>query len=150
MDEPAPPAVPAPRLHVRVGLGMRRPANWFQLVRFAIVGASGYVVNLALFAVCVHPLNLGYALSAVLSFLVAVVNNFWWNRHWTFAARGGHAGFQAGRFFLVSVGALALNLVVLVALVDGAGLAKVPAQAIAVLCATPVSFLGNKLWTFRM
>jgi dolichol-phosphate mannosyltransferase len=149
MDEPAPPAVPVP-LHARVRLGLRRPHNWFQLVRFAIVGASGYVINLALFAFCVHALALGYALSAVLSFVVAVFNNFWWNRHWTFAARDGHAGFQAARFFLVCIGALGLNLAVLAALVDGAGLAKVPAQAIAVLCATPVSFLGNKLWTFRM
>ena len=30
-------------------------------------------------------------------------NNFWWNRHWTFGAGDGHAGFQAARFFTVSV-----------------------------------------------
>jgi dolichol-phosphate mannosyltransferase len=49
----------------------------------------------------------------------------------------------------VSAAAFGLNLALLVILVDGLGLAKVPAQAIAVLCATPVSFVGNKLWTFR-
>ena len=41
-----------------------------------------------------------------LAFVVAVPNNFWWNRHWTFGARDGHAGFQAARFFAVSVGGL--------------------------------------------
>ena len=128
---------------------MRHPANWFQLVRFSLVGASGYAVNLAVFAGCVHGLGIGYALSAGVAFLVAVVNNFWWNRHWTFAAGHGPAAFQAMRFFAVSVVAFLLGLLLLVALVDGLGLAKVPAQAIAVLCATPVSFLGNKLWTFR-
>lgn len=128
---------------------MRHPANWFQLVRFSLVGGSGYAVNLAVFAGCVHGLGIGYALSAGVAFLVAVVNNFWWNRHWTFAAGHGPAAFQAMRFFAVSVVAFLLGLLLLVTLVDGLGLAKVPAQAIAVLCATPVSFLGNKLWTFR-
>jgi putative flippase GtrA len=149
MDEPAAAVVDRIRLHRRVGRGMRHPANWFQLVRFSLVGASGYAVNLAVFAGCVHALGIGYALSAGVAFLVAVVNNFWWNRHWTFAAGHGHAGFQAARFFAVSVVGFLFGLLLLVGLVDGLGLAKVPAQAVAVLCATPVSFLGNKLWTFR-
>jgi putative flippase GtrA len=141
--------VPAPRLHRRVGDGLRHPANWFQLGRFATVGASGYVVNLAVFAFCVHVLSVNYRLAAFLAFVVAVTNNFWWNRHWTFDASDGHPGFQAARFFCVSIVAFGFNLAILVALVSGADLAKVPAQAIAILCALPVSFLGNKLWTFR-
>src|SRR3954471_22422881 len=90
-------------LHVRVRHGLRRPHNWFQLVRFACVGASGYVVNLAVIAACVHLLSLDYRLAATAAFLVAVTNNFVWNRHWTFDARAGHAGFQAARFFAVSL-----------------------------------------------
>jgi len=38
------------RLHRRVHHGLRKPANWLQLLRFGAVGASGYVVNLAVFA----------------------------------------------------------------------------------------------------
>ena len=41
--------------HHRVRLGVRRGANWMQLVRFCGVGASGYAVNLISFAVLVHP-----------------------------------------------------------------------------------------------
>src|SRR3954447_19758816 len=147
MDEPAPPAVPAPRLHARVRLGLRRPHNWFQLVRFAIVGASGYVINLALFAFCVHVLDLGYALSAVLSFVVAVFNNFWWNRHWTFAAREGHAGFQAARFFAVSTAVFFFALAVSQLLVSTTDLPDVGAQAISIVAATPLNFVGNKMWS---
>jgi dolichol-phosphate mannosyltransferase len=128
---------------------MRHPHNWYQLVRFGAVGASGYVVNLAVFALAVHGIGLNYLVAAVLAFLVALTNNFVWNRHWTFDARAGHAGFQAFRFFVVSLSAFALNLVVLYLLVEGAGLGKVPAQAIAIVLATPVSFIGNKLWSFR-
>jgi putative flippase GtrA len=39
--------------------------------------------------------------------------------------------------------------VVLVSLVDGAGLEKVIAQAIAVIAGMPLSFIGQKLWSFR-
>lgn len=136
-------------LHVRVRHGLRRPHNWLQLVRFCGVGASGYVLNLAVFAACVHLFGMDYRLAAGAAFLVAVTNNFLLNRHWTFDARGGHAGFQAARFLVVSLAAFAFNLASLLLLVDGFDLAKVPAQAAAIAISTPVSFLGNKLWSFR-
>jgi putative flippase GtrA len=136
-------------LHRRVRLGLRDTGNWLQLVRFALVGASGYVVNLAVFTVAVHVLGIDYRVAAVLAFLVSVANNFWWNRHWTFDARGGHAGFQAARFLTVSVAAFLLSYVVLLLLVEGAGLPEVLAQATAIVTATPLSFLGQKLWSFR-
>jgi dolichol-phosphate mannosyltransferase len=136
-------------LHHRVRHGMRRPANWFQLVRFSAVGASGYIVNLATFAACVHALDIDYRLAATIAFLVAVTNNFWWNRHWTFDAGEGHAGFQAARFLTVSVVAFLFNLAFLALLVGHFDVAKVPAQAIAIAAATPFNFVGNKLWSFR-
>ena len=132
----------------RVGRGMRRQANWLELVRFAGVGASGYVVNLAVFALLVHAAGVDYRLAATGAFVVAVANNFLWNRVWTFRAREGHAGFQAARFLTVSVGAFLVNLTVLEILVAGAELPKVPAQALAIAAAMPLSFLGNKLWSF--
>ena len=142
--------VPKRRLHRRIGVGMRKPHNWLQLVRFATVGASGYVVNLAVFALLVEGLSVHYRIGAVAAFLVAVTNNFFWNRHWTFDAAAGHAGFQAARFLTVSVTAFAVNLVVLELLVQLAGMAEVPAQALAIIVAMPVNFVGNKLWSFAL
>ncbi len=136
-------------LQLRVRHGVRRPHNWFQLVRFSAVGASGYAVNLATFALLVHGLGLDYRVAVVGAFLVAVTNNFLLNRHWTFRARAGHAGFQAARFFAVSLAAFGFNFVALLALVEAVGLPKVPAQAIAIVLATPLNFVGNKLWSFR-
>jgi putative flippase GtrA len=136
-------------LPLRLRQGIRRPANWLALVRFSLVGASGYVINLAVFAACVHGLVIDYRLAATAAFLVAVTNNFVLNRHWTFEAADGHAGFQAVRFLTVSLAAFALNLLFLQALVDLAGLPKVGAQALAIVAATPLSFAGNKLWSFR-
>lgn len=131
-----------------MGRGLRKPANWVELVKFSAVGASGYVVNLAVYATLVKGLGVHYILAALLAFCVAVTNNFLWNRHWTFKATDGHMGFQAARFFAVSVMALGLNLIVLELLVSFAGLEKIPSQAIAILAATPLNFVGNKLWSF--
>ena len=137
------------RPHIRLLHGMRRPANWLQLVRFGIVGGIGFVVNIAVYTLCVHPLGIDYHAAAVVAWVVAVVNNFVLNRHWTFDARGDLARFQAVRFFMVSLVAFGFSLLLLTLLVESAGVAKVPAQALAVAASTPLNFLGNKLWSFR-
>jgi putative flippase GtrA len=131
----------------RIGRGTLKPKNWVQLLQFGIVGASGYFVNLAVFALMVGVFGLHHIAAAVVAFGVAVMNNFWWNRHWTFDAKHGHAGFQAARFFTVSVLALVVNLIALELLVRG-GMQDIPAQAISIAIAMPFNFIGNKLWTF--
>lgn len=157
VDEATADTADFPRLrgHTRVRAGLRKPSNWLQLVRFGMVGASGYVVNLLVYTLLEHGLGVGYAIAATGAFVVALSNNFVWNRLWTFRASDGHAGFQAARFCVVSLVAFGFNLIVLYALVEGfgmddvLGMGTVPAQAIAIATATPLNFIGNKLWSFR-
>jgi dolichol-phosphate mannosyltransferase len=130
----------------RGALGRR--GNWIQLTRFATVGASGYVVNLAVYTLLVKGAGLHYLLAAVCSFLVAVTNNYTWNRLWTFRGQRGHVAYQGLRFLVVSTLALGGNLALLAALVE-LGVGKVLAQAIAIVLVTPLNFVGNKLWSFR-
>ena len=135
-------------MSARVRKGMRRSHNWVQLVKFCVVGGSGYVVNLVVFTLAFEVGNLHHLVAATIAFAVAVTNNFWWNRHWTFAAKEGHAGFQAARFLTVSVGAFLFAAAVLEVLVTGAGVPEVAAQAISIAAATPLNFVGNKMWSF--
>ena len=138
------------RPHLRVLHGLRRPENWLQLVRFGLVGGWGFVVNLLVYALFVHSLGVDYRIAAVAAWLVAVANNFVLNRHWTFDARDAdRAHRQAMRFLVVSAVAFGFSLVLLTLFVEVGGLAKVPAQALAVAGSTPLNFLGNKLWSFR-
>ena len=136
------------RAHTRVRHGLRRPHNWYQLVKFCVVGGSGYVVNLCVFALCVKGFSLHHLVAATCAFVVAVVNNFSWNRHWTFGAGDGHAGFQAARFFAVSVAAFLFAAAVLEILVSRFDVGEVLAQAISIVVATPLNFVGNKMWSF--
>jgi dolichol-phosphate mannosyltransferase len=132
----------------RVDAALRRRANWEQLVKFCVVGATGYVVNLAVYTFLLEVVGLHYLPAAIGSFLVAVTNNYTWNRAWTFRGQRGHVVLQGLRFLVVSTTALGANLLVLHLLVE-AGLGEVVAQALAIMLVTPVNFIGNKMWSFR-
>ena len=132
----------------RAGQALRRPHNWVQLGKFCAVGASGYVVNLAVYTALLRGAGLYYLVAAACSFVVAVTSNYTWNRVWTFRHQRGHLAHQGIRFLLVSLVALAANLVCLRLLV-GLGMDKVAAQAVAIALVTPLNFVGNKLWSFR-
>ncbi len=138
---------PASELAYRIGAAARQPAKWIQLLKFCAVGGSGYLINLAVFALLAGVLDIHHIAAAIGAFVVAVSNNFFWNRHWTFEPGERPAHFQAARFFAVSIASLGINLVVLELLVSG-GLGELAAQAIAVAVAMPFNFVGNKLFTF--
>ena len=135
-------------VRARAGRALRRRHNWLQLAKFCAVGASGYVVNLAVYWLLLDGANLHYRLAATGSFLVAVANNYTWNRLWTFRDTRGHVGYQGLRFFVVSAAVYVANLLLLSALV-GLGVGKIVAQAVAIVLVTPLNFVGNKLWSFR-
>jgi putative flippase GtrA len=139
---------PASELAYRVGTAARRPANWVQLFKFGLVGGSGYLINLGVFALLAGSFGIHHAIAAVGAFCVAVTNNFLWNRYWTFGPGEGPAHFQAARFFAVSLASLGLNLAILELLISNQMVGELTAQAIAVAAAMPFNFLGNKLWTF--
>lgn len=125
-----------------------RASHWAQLMRFGTVGLSGYVVNMAVFWAALNA-QIEYRAAATAAFVVALVNNFAWNRIWTFRDSPGRLGGQAFRFVVVSGAAFVVSLAVLSVLVRDAGVAKLLAQAAAIVAVTPLSFLANKFWSFR-
>jgi dolichol-phosphate mannosyltransferase len=119
-----------------------------RMVKFGIVGGSGFVVNIAVFALVERTHTL-HAIAATVAFLAAVGNNFHWNRRWTFRAVGAEAVHrQARRFFVVSGAAFLLQLGILEGFVN-LGVKPLIAQAISVLLAMPFGFVGNRMYTFH-
>jgi putative flippase GtrA len=133
----------------RAGQALRRPHNWVQLAKFSVVGASGYLINLGVYAALLKGAGFHFTLAATCSFVVAVTNNYTWNRLWTFHAQRGHLGWQGLRFLIVALVAYGANIGLLTAFVV-LGTDKIVAQAIAVILVTPLNFIGNKLWSFRV
>src|SRR5262245_2517604 len=134
-------------LRHRVEAALRARRNWEQLVKFCVVGAVGYVINLVVYASLLSA-DVHYLAAATCSFLIAVANNYTWNRVWTFHDRRAHIATQGMQFLLISVASLGANLLVLHLLIT-AGLGKLVAQAVAIVLVTPLNFVGNKLWSFR-
>src|SRR5579859_3443636 len=132
----------------RLELALRSRGNWEQLAKFCIVGAIGYGINLGVYGALLHS-GLHYLLAATCSFLVAVTSNYTWNRVWTFRHHRGGVAAQGTRFFIVWVACLGANLLVLHLLIT-VGTGKFVGQAIAVVLVTPLNFVGNKLWSFRL
>lgn len=132
----------------RIGDALRKRGNWEQLAKFCVVGAIGYGINLAVYDTLLHA-GLHYLLAATCSFLVAVTSNYTWNRLWTFRHHRGGVAAQGTRFFIVSLASLGANLLVLHLLIT-AGAGKLVGQAIAIVLVTPLNFVGNKLWSFRL
>jgi len=117
-----------------------------QFLRFCLVGASGYAVNLAVYATLLDA-GLHYLAAAAVAFLVAATSNYAWNRTWTFRTSGAPLVGQGARALVVSGLSLGANQLFLLALVS-AGAGHLAAQAVAIVLATPFSFAANKLWAF--
>jgi putative flippase GtrA len=117
-----------------------------QFLRFCTVGASGYAVNLAVYAALLDA-GLHYLAAAAVAFLVAAISNYAWNRTWTFRTSGAPLVGQGARALVVSALSLGANQLFLLVLVS-AGAGHLAAQAVAIVLAMPFSFAANKLWAF--
>jgi putative flippase GtrA len=117
--------------------------------RFLAVGAGGYVVNVATFALLVTA-GVKYVPASAVSYLVSNALMYLGNRYFTF--RLGHGGFWAAylRYILVGLVVIAMNAAVLTVLVEGLGLDETLAQAFSLLAVTPPAYVLFKRWTFRV
>jgi putative flippase GtrA len=155
--------------------GGRLRADAVQFLKFALVGASGVVVNLAVFSATllvwlaltghIHsttdlmqsskglvtksaqdiPRLVDYVANA-LGFAVSVMTNYYLNRRWTFRSTGRVAS-ELPKFVAVSLIAYAGNLAVFS--LARTQLGPVVSQLIAIAVVMPVNYVANKLWSFR-
>jgi putative flippase GtrA len=122
-----------------------------QFLKFGVVGASGTIVNFAVYHLLLHFLFAVW-LAYAIGFILGGVNNYWWNRHWTFRSRG-HPWKELGQFITVSAIALCISEVVIVFAAHHLPADMHLRNSAAWLIATSVgmgwNFFGNKFWTFR-
>jgi putative flippase GtrA len=72
--------------------------------KFLVVGATGFVVDFGVFNLLLKALNFPPVLAQAISFTLAAINNFLWNRYWTYPdSRSKPILRQFGLFFVLSV-----------------------------------------------
>jgi len=119
-------------------------------LKFGVVGASGTVVNFGIYHLLLH-LSVALWLAYAIGFILGGVNNYWWNRRWTFRSQG-HPWKELGQFITVSAIALGISEIVIV--FAEKHLPVMPfrnsaAWLIATVFGMGWNFFGNKFWTFR-
>jgi dolichol-phosphate mannosyltransferase len=149
-------------------LAMLRWLLAIRYIKFGMVGASGTVVNILvlylgheyLFQSLEGPQGKPYA-SLALAIALATVNNFTWNRLWTWADRVTHAPLEAGletpppsslaaqlaKYALASLFGSGLQYVLTLWLTHS--MHYMLANLIAIIIASLSNFLANDRWTFR-
>lgn len=60
------------------------PTECTRFLKFAVVGTIGAVVDFGTFNLLTKFLNVNAVIASVISFAVAIISNFTWNRYWTY------------------------------------------------------------------
>jgi putative flippase GtrA len=123
-----------------------------QFVKFGIVGASGFIVNLVVFTLLQrvvpdHARPLQYNLIYSAAFLAGGVSNYYLNRIWTFRS-SGHAVREGAQFLSVSVLALAAGLLISAIVSPWLGHGH-KTWFVATVGGIFINFFLNKYWTFK-
>jgi dolichol-phosphate mannosyltransferase len=120
-----------------------------RFIKFSIVGLSGTVINMAVYALVLQN-GLYYMTAAMISFLFAVTSNFYWNLRWTFKGKAAGRSVQSkyGLFLGISGISLGINLLLLGAFVEKFDMNKNLAQLVAVVLVSVLNFVMNTRVTF--
>lgn len=137
------------------------PAFIKQGIKFVIVGAIGTFVNLSILYILTEIFGLLYLISETIAFTVSVINNYIFNKIYTFEEELKEKLTGKGiKFTLICVVALIVNLFVLFILVEyfypiffsnSINLTQffLLAEIGAICVAFGVNFLGSRFWTFK-
>ncbi len=131
----------------------RFEGHFVTFMKFAMVGATGTVVNLGLLVLLVEFGGLHETLAVAISYEISILNNFVWNELWTFRDRRSGAGssrlVRALKFNLVSLGGFGINLAMFSLLFHVLGVFYIASEAAAILFAVLWNFAVNVKWTWR-
>lgn len=82
-------------------------------LKFGVVGLMGVGIDFFITWLCKEKVGLNKYLSNAIGFSFAVINNFLWNRYWTFEGYHQPIPGQFLKFLLISVAGLAINSLLL-------------------------------------
>lgn len=124
--------------------------NLFEFIKFALVGASGTILNILILWFLTEILGFYYIISEIIAFIISGVNNYIWNKIWTFKESLYKKTLIKYLYFLfISIISLTVNVSILYLLVEFFDMWYILAEIFAIGCAFIFNYIGNKLWTFR-
>jgi len=125
------------------------PIDWKRPAKFAMVGAMGVVVQLAMLHE-VEKAGAGYLVATAIAVETAVLHNFLWHQTFTWADRERSGiGSRLLRFHL-SNGFISMtgNILFMAAFVSGLGMKLVIANLLSITLCCLANFLASDRWVF--
>ncbi len=119
-----------------------------QAIRFGIVGILNTGVTLAVIFILMKGLSVHYAISNITGYVLGFLNSFVLNKKWTFRSKG-NIGLEGVSFAAVFGVCYLIQLGVLVFMKETVGINAYYAQLLAMAVYTGLSFILNKLITFK-
>jgi putative flippase GtrA len=124
-----------------------RPSPAPQFMRYAGAGAIGTALQFAVLIVLVQVAGMGAVVASTLGAVAGAVLNYGLNHQFTFASDRSH-GHALPRFALVSGAGIALNAVVVAAMLAFVTPHYLVAQVVATGAVLVGGFIANRAWTF--
>ena len=127
------------------GITIRNAATT-QFLRFVLVGLANTLTSFVAYAALI-ALSTPYVAAVVLAYFAALAQGYTLNRRWTFKAGAAHLPGLA-KYVTVQLTGLAVNLGLVIVLVEAVSTDRLLALALALPAVVVVTFAGNRYWTF--
>lgn len=126
--------------------------EFMQFVKFGLVGVSNTVISYVVYAILVY-VGFHYLVASLLSFVVSVLNSYYWNSKYVFILEDGEERSRLQTliktFMAYAFTGLLLNNILLVFWVQVLHISEYIGPLINLLVSIPINYLINKFWAFR-
>lgn len=123
--------------------------NSVSIFRFIIIGSLNALITATVVWVLMSVSRCNYLWSNVAGYTAALINNFFWSKHWVFRSENNQLFWrQVLLFFIAFVIAYGIQFLVLLLLVEKAGTNKYLAQFLGLFIYGAINFGMNKKITF--
>jgi putative flippase GtrA len=131
-------------------LTLRSKETAIQFIKFSLIGCLNSTLHYAVFLLLIRFTGTHYLTASIIGYSVGLLNSFVLNNCWTFAyVKSNSNHYLFGKFVLVNVLSLLLNIITLKYFIDIVLLRPELAQILAIGVSMFTNFLANKFWTFQ-
>ena len=120
-----------------------------QFIKFGLVGASSTIIDWGIYLVLTRFLGIYYIMAKILSFSIAVINSYIWNRRWTFRSNNPQKLREFIKFLIIAFVGVVLNSMIMYIVVDFVHLGDLYGLVFASGIVMFWNFLANKYYTFK-
>ncbi|PLS04319.1 GtrA family protein [Neobacillus cucumis] len=118
-----------------------------KLLKFGLVGVGNTLLSIGCYILFVK-LGMHYLLANILSYLIGLLNSYYWNKKWVFQYTERHLSVFV-KFIIVNLVVLSINTSILYFFVKIIGWNQYLSQLIATGLGMGINFILNKKWTFE-